>query len=219
MALKLHAPEILIGEIMMSAVTRRVSIFLMVIFLGSTSFSALAEDDDDRRVPTILNTLIQTDGAQAVVAAVLVVDEADELPFSLAELLDNRRAEVVLLAPSNAAFEKLLGLEPGFLNGLSVAEIKNALPTLLPVGVGTAEVAAILLKHASLPRRANFRTSSDRALLRKGQVSVADGSTFPVSIGGSGIQVNYETTVIQANILARNGVIHFIDTVIVDDLL
>jgi uncharacterized surface protein with fasciclin (FAS1) repeats len=168
---------------------------------------------------TVLEVLQNTDGAQAVVAAVLVVDEAQVLPFSLAELLGDRRAEVVLFAPSNAAFENLLGLDPGTLDGLSIEEVKSALPSLLPSGVGVADVAAILLKHASLPRRANLFTASDRALIREGSVTVADESVLPVGIGASGVQINYETTIISANVLARNGVVHFIDAVILDGLL
>ncbi len=169
--------------------------------------------------PTILDKLIKTDGAQAVVAAVLVVDEAGALHFSLAEVLGNKKAEVVLFAPSNAAFEKLLGLDPGTLNGLTIDEVKSALPGLLPPGVGVDAVAKILLKHVSLPKRANIWTASENALLAKGSVEVADESVFAVGVGANGVQVNYETTIIKADIKARNGVIHFIDTVIVDDLL
>jgi uncharacterized surface protein with fasciclin (FAS1) repeats len=168
---------------------------------------------------TVLDVLQRTDGAQAVVAAVLVVDEAKVLPFNLAELLDDRRAEVVLFAPSNAAFENLLGLDPGSLDGLSIEEVKDALPGLLPSGVGAAEVAAILLKHAALPSRANLFTASEEALLREGSVTVADESVLPVGIGGSGVQINYETTIIRADVSTRNGVVHFIDTVILDGLL
>ena len=93
------------------------------------------------------------------------------------------------------------------------------MPGLLPGGVGVEEVARILLKHASLPRRANRFTASENALLARGSIVVADESRFPVSVGASGVRINYETTIIKADIIARNGVIHFIDTVIVDDLL
>jgi len=168
---------------------------------------------------TILDKLVQIDGAQAVVAAALVVDEAGALTFSLAEILGDKNAEVILLAPGNAAFEKLLGLDPGTLNGLTIEEVKDALPTLLPPGVGAEEVAQILLKHVSLPKKASLWTASELALLLKGSIEVADESEFAVGVGATGVQVNYETTIIRANVTARNGVIHFIDTVIVDDLL
>lgn len=205
----------------MHALTRRLFTPLVAAVLGLTSVSALSFDGYSQfyKRGTILDTLVDTDGTQALVAAVLVVDESGVLDFSLADLLDNRRAEVVLLAPSNAAFEKLLGLDPGFLNGLSVQEVKDALPSLLPDGVTAGDVADILLKHAALPRKANRFTASEDALLKMGKIEVADGSTFPVSIGGSGVQVNYETTIVKADVVARNGIIHYLDTVIVDGLL
>lgn len=202
--------------------------FLQAIVLSLSFFltaPVVMADDNDRygwgykKSPTILDKLIATDGAQAVVAAVLVVDEAGALHFSLAEVLGNRKAEVVLLAPGNAAFEKLLGLEPGTLNGLTIEQVKEALPGLLPPGVDAGAVAQILLKHVALPKKANLRTASENALLNQGSIEVADESVFAVGVGASGVQVNYETTIIKSNIRARNGVIHFIDTVIVDDLL
>lgn len=149
----------------------------------------------------------------------LVVDEAGVLDFSLAETLSDKHSEILLFAPSNAAFEKLLGLDPGAFNGLSIMEVKDQLPDLLPPRVGASEVAAILPKHVALPKKANRFTASENALLARGNVRVADGSDFPVGIGASGVQVNYESTITKADISARNGIIHYIDTVIVDDLL
>ena len=193
------------------------SLFLAFVFFISTP--AVASGYGYKKPNTVLDKLVQTDGAQAVVAAVLVVDEAGVLHFSLADILGDKKAEVVLFAPSNAAFEQLLGLDPGTLDGLTIEQVKQALPGLLPDGVGAGEVASILLKHVALPKRATLWTASDLALLKKGEVQVADESVFPVSVTASGVGVNYETTIIRANINARNGVIHFIDTVILDGLL
>ena len=185
-------------------------IALAAALLVAMPSSSLAGDGDrSSRNPTILDLLTTTDGAQAVVAAVLVVDEAGVLDFSLAELLGDRKAEVILLTPSNSAFEDLLGLDPGTLDGLTIEEVKEALPSLLPSGVGPEEVASILLKHAALPKRANRSTAADRVLLRRGSIEVADGSEFPVSMGAAGISVNYETTITKPNFLTRNGVVHF----------
>ena len=95
----------------------------------------------------------------------------------------------------------------------------------LPAGVGVPEVQEILLQHAALPEKKHghgyygYGHTSERALLKKGEISVADGSTFPIGIGASGVSINYETTIIKANEYASNGVIHFIDTVIIDGLL
>jgi uncharacterized surface protein with fasciclin (FAS1) repeats len=193
------------------------SLFLAFAFFISTP--AMASGYGYKKPNTVLDKLVQTDGAQALVAAVQVVDEAGVLHFGLAEILGDKNAEIVLFAPSNAAFEQLLGLDPGILDGLNIEQVKAALPGLLPEGVGAGEVASILLKHVALPKRATLWTASDLALLKKGTVQVADESVFPVSVTASGVGVNYETTIIIANINARNGVIHFIDTVITDGLL
>lgn len=192
------------------------SLFLALAFFVTTP---MVMADSNNRQLTILDRLLQTDGAQAVVAAVLVVDEAGVLQFSLADVLGDSDAEVVLLAPGNAAFEKLLGVDAGTLNGLTIDQVKNALPGLLPLGVDAGVVANILLKHVALPNKATLKTASERALLDDGSIQVADESVFAVGIGASGVQINYESTIIKANINARNGVIHFIDTVIIDDLL
>ena len=107
-------------------------------------------------------------------------------------------------------------LDPGTLNGLTIAEIKDALPGLLPAGVGPKEVADILLKHVASGK------ATENKLLKKGSITVlakdesGENSTYPVGIGASGVTVNYETTVIKADVWASNGIIHFIDTVIVD---
>jgi uncharacterized surface protein with fasciclin (FAS1) repeats len=205
-------------ETVMTSLKGLFSIALAAAFLVAAPSSAFAQPSNNS-TGTILDVLTETDGAQAVVAAVLVVDEAGVLDFSLAELLGDKRSQVILLAPSNSAFENLLGLDPGSLDGLTVEQIKDALPGLLPAGVGAEEVAAILLKHAALPQRANNRTASASALLTNGFITVADGSEFPVSIGGAGIKVNYEATIVQPDFRTRNGFVHFIDTVIIDGLL
>ena len=199
----------------MNCFSRKLWAVFMVVFLGIASTTAIADDDDDRRGFTVLDKLVQTDGAQAVVAAVLVVD--DVLDAGLADLLGNRRAELVVFAPSNAAFENLLMLPDGFLDGKSIQQVVDALPgAVAAAGLDVDTVAAVLTKHVAVLRRANLRTASDFALLRQGSVKVADGSVFPVSVGGSGVEVNYETTIIKPNLLGTNGVIHFIDTVILD---
>jgi uncharacterized surface protein with fasciclin (FAS1) repeats len=201
-----------------TALKALISTALAAAFLLAAPASTFAQPSNNS-TGTVLDVLTATDGAQAVVAAVLVVDQAGVLDFSLAELLGDRKSQVILLAPSNSAFENLLGLDPGALDGLSVEQVVDALPGLLPEGVGAEEVAAILLKHASLPQRANNRTASESALLANGFIEVADGSELPVSIGGAGVKVNYEATIVAPDFRARNGFVHFIDAVILDGLL
>lgn len=168
---------------------------------------------------TILDVLSGTKGAEALVAAVLLVDEAGVAAVGLADLLGNRSVDLIVFAPSNAAFERLLELETGSLTGLSIEQIKNALPGLLPTGIGPREVSAILAKHTSIARKTSRYTTSSGALLRAGSVTVVDGSEFPIVIGSSGVEVNFETTIIRPDVWTRNGHIHFVDTVIVDGLL
>ena len=198
--------------------TLRACVIAMLIAL--VSMPSLADDWDDDRYKgpqTVLNKLLATDGTQALVAAVLVVDEFGTLPFSLADLLADPREEVILFAPTNTAFEKLLDLEPGFLDGLSVQDIAAVLPGIVAgLGLTVGDVQAILLKHAALPRKANRRTASEDALLRAGSVEVAAECIFPVSIGNDGVRINYESIIAKGDNFARNGVAHFINSVIVD---
>lgn len=181
------------------------------------TFGATAAVADDG---SIVDRLSAVDGTQALIAAVLVVDESMELDFSIAEGLataDN----LVLLAPINSAFEALLGLEPGFLDGLSVEEVKGALPSVLAdLGLTVNDVINILLLHVAQIDNVDESTVGAEALLANGGVGVAGSSEpLPVSLGSKGVRINYEANVIKADVFADNGVIHYIDTVLVDDLL
>lgn len=163
----------------------------------------------------IVERLSGIDGSQALIAAVLVVDESMTLDFSIAESLsgiDN----LVLLAPTNPAFESLLGLDSGFLDGLTVDEIKAALPGILDdLGLTVGNVVDILLLHVG-----QVEAASSGELLAAGAVTVAgDAEPLAVSLGSKGVRVNYEASVVLADVAADNGVIHFIDTVLVGDVL
>ena len=181
------------------------------------AFSATAAVADDHE--TIVDRLSAVDGTQALIAAALVVDESMVLDFSIVESLgavDN----LVLLAPINSAFEVLLGLEPGFLDGLSVDEVKAALPGVLADnGLVVDDVINILLLHVGQHDEVDESTAGAEALLAEGGVGVAGlQEPLPVSLGNKGVRINYESNVIKADVFANNGVIHYIDTVLVDDL-
>jgi hypothetical protein len=122
---------------------------------------------------------------------------------------------------TNPAFESLLGLQSGFLDGLSVDEIKAALPSVLSgLGLTASDVISILLLHVGLPDDVDESTASAEALLASGEISVAGSADpLPVSLGNKGVRINYEASVIKADVFADNGVIHYMDTVLVDDLL
>ena len=97
---------------MRKIIDRSIHSVVLALALFIAPLTVMAEDHDNKK-PTVLDILLEVDGAQAVVAAVLVVDEFGALPSSLAELLGDKNAELVVFTPSNAAFEKLLGLDPG----------------------------------------------------------------------------------------------------------
>ena len=61
---------------------------------------------------TILEYLMQTDGAQALVAVVEFFDDSNGSSACrrIVNKLDNKRAKVVLFAPDNDAFEQFLRL-------------------------------------------------------------------------------------------------------------
>ena len=181
---------------------------LLMAFAATTT--VLAQDEGN-----IVETLSAIDGTQALVAAVLVVDESGALEFSVAESL-SVIDDLVLFAPTNPAFEALLGLDSGFLDGLSVDDIKAALPGILSgLGLTVDDVIDILLLHAGI-----IENASSSELLFDGSVTVVGSSDpLPISLGSKGVRINYESNVIIADVAATNGVIHFIDTVIIDDLL
>ncbi len=180
---------------------------LAVLALALGSSQAIADDDERRSwgAPNTVEVLAGTNGAEALVGAVLYVEDANVLDFSLVRFLSRER--YVLFAPSNPAFEALLGLDPGSLAGLSAGDIAGALGGLVPADA----VAAILLKHV-VPTRQPWR-GSETALLRAGSAHAADGSELSVGIGAAGVTVN-DSTIVKANVRSRNSLIHFIDTVI-----
>ncbi len=188
---------------------------MLGLFIAFSATTAVAEDNG-----TIVDRLSAVDGTQALIAAVLVVDESMALDFSIAEALATVDG-IVLLAPVNSAFEALLGLEPGFLDGLSVDDVKAALPSVLSgLGLTVEDVINILLLHVGQLDDVDESTAGAGALLANGGVGVAGSNEpLPVSLGSKGVRINYEANVIRPDVFADNGVIHYIDTVLVDNLL
>ena len=181
---------------------------LALAIAGNQAFAADAGKGSERHgwwTPNTVEVLIETNGAEALVGAVLYVEDAGILDFSLVNFLSRER--YVLFAPTNTAFEALLGLDPGSLAGLSAADIAGALGDL----VAADAVAAILLKHV-VPTRRPWR-ADETSLLRAGSVHAVDGTELTVGVGARGVTVN-DTTIIKANVRTRNSLIHFIDTVI-----
>jgi uncharacterized surface protein with fasciclin (FAS1) repeats len=161
---------------------------------------------------SILETLARTDGSQALVAAVEVGEGSCP---GVRELLASRPNKVVLLAPTNEGFERLLALDPGALVGLEIDAIASVLPVLLQkVGLDTDALCDVLLKHVSVSR--GGPPSSESLLLRRGSITVEDGSNFVVGIGENGVCINRESCITKPNVFTQNDVIHFVNSVIQD---
>jgi PGF-CTERM protein len=109
---------------------------------------------------------------------------------NLTEVLNNTTAKYTVLAPTNAAFEKL--------NNTTIADLKNNTPAL----------TQILLNHVVLGK-INFT--------KNGTVTTLAGNSISYTVNGTTVQFSngYNATITQANINATNGVIDEISSVLV----
>ena len=188
-----------------------VTFALVLSFVLVTGSPAQAgQYGDYHHRPTILDELVGTDGAQALVAAVLVVDGSETECPQIGELLDDRKAKLTLLAPNNTGFEDFLGLPEGDLDGLSIG---NIVEKLVGLELDPNNVCSVLLNHVSVKG-----AQSTRALLKRGQINVVGSeSDYPVAIGGpAGVWINYENAITEADVVAANGVIQYLDSVIAE---
>ena len=134
----------------------------------------------------------------------------------LANTLGERKAKLVMFAPSNSAFEKFLRLNPGALDGLDIAKIKANLPAFLGhIELTDIDLCNVLLKHVAIGEKKVKRLSADE-LLVLGNITVADRSVFPISVGSGDVMINYEGEITQRDVFTVNGVIHYLDSVLVD---
>jgi PGF-CTERM protein len=109
---------------------------------------------------------------------------------NLTETLNNTTTNYTVLAPTNAAFEKL--------NNTTIADLKNNTPAL----------TQILLNHVVLGK-INFT--------KNGTVTTLAGNSISYTVNGTTVQFSngYNATITQANINATNGVIDEISSVLV----
>lgn len=164
---------------------------------------------------TILEKLCSQDGTQVLCASITVVDTVD-CPVGSA-LLDDKKANLTLLAPSNSAFEHFLNLLPGTLEAWDVVSIERILPGLLDsVSMNTDGLCDVLRRHVSVgEKKKNIAKAKD--LLDRGHITVEDGSDFPVAIGGGrggDICVNYEACITERDVQTQNGIIQYIHRVL-----
>lgn len=189
-------------------------IAVMALALVTFPMSGFA-DGKVSKGETILDRLVSTDGSQGLVAAIRVVDGSGVCEVLIAELLDNRSKRLVVLAPSNRGFEKFFELPEGGLNGLGSDTIELAFPALLnKLALNNEDICDVLLKHVS--EQGNASNATARDLLRKGEITVADESQFPIAIGNVGPSINYAANITERDVFTVNGVIHYIDNVIVE---
>lgn len=190
----------------------------LLVFLTIGSSEALAGPGKSKH--TIFDQLTRTDGAQALVAAVGFVDASAVCQVKFAELLDSKKAQIVLLAPDNEGFEVFLNLPRGSLQGLGSDALRLMLPSMVTdIGLDVEDLCNVLLKHVSVSEKKGKGKKEDLsaiALLDIASLTVEDGSKFPVGIGSNGVTINYEGAITQPDVYTQNGVIHFLNSVIQD---
>ena len=158
---------------------------------------------------TIFETLRDQDGAQGFIA---VVRLAEERCPRFSRLLDRARASLVVLVPNNAAFEEFLNLPLGALVGQDIDFIEAALPGYLTrVNLNIRDLCRLLRRHIS---KSQVKTVQE--LLERGFITMIDGSEQPVAIGRGGVTVAYQAPVTERDVFTVNGVIHYIDNVLVE---
>jgi hypothetical protein len=186
----------------------------------------LGECEDDAGPNTILDALLDIDGAQALVAAVSVVDESPVVtnrflgsepfvcPEGIGDMLANPEANLVLFAPSNRAWEKLFRQRRGEFDGLGIEEIAFKLPELLDaVELSVDGLCELLLNHLAMGEDDPGSSSVD-ALLERGEITIANQEVFPISVGSGDVAINYESEISKGDIIRSNGIIHFLNSVI-----
>jgi uncharacterized surface protein with fasciclin (FAS1) repeats len=180
---------------------------------GNVSSAPLAKDNGNGGA-TILETLERTDGSQALVAAIRFVDAAGVCSFQ-GQLLNDKKEELVFFAPSNGGFEKFLKLPDGGFDGMNTDAIVLAFPGLLNKLELTAEdVCDVLQNHVADTKHAKKMTAS--RLLKEGGITVTDGALFPIAVGDVGPSINYVANITERDVFTVNGIIHYIDNVIVE---
>jgi uncharacterized surface protein with fasciclin (FAS1) repeats len=183
------------------------------LFVGASSV-ALAKSAKDTK-DTILDTLERTDGSQAVVAAIRVVDGEGVCGDPIEQLLDNKKEKLVFFAPSNGGFAKFLKLPGDGFDGMDTDAIVLAFPGLLnKLELTSADLCDVLRNHVAATKDAKKLTASK--LLGQGSITVTDGTLFPIAVGDVGPSISYGANITERDVFTANGVIHYIDNVIVE---
>jgi hypothetical protein len=165
---------------------------------------------------SILDSLGSTTGTEVLLAVIQVVDQSAVCPIQVADLLDDRNANLVVLAPGNRGFEVFLNLNPGTLAAWDVETIARVIPGLIAAqGLNSSDLCNLLAKHISMGERNKPKTLSE--LLEQGFIVMLDESEYPVAVGGGrggGICINYDACITQPDVKTQNGVIHYLAKVL-----
>jgi hypothetical protein len=165
---------------------------------------------------SILDTLGSTTGTEALLAVIQVVDQSVLCPIQFADLLDDKKANLVVLAPGNAGIEVFLNLNPGTLAAYDVETITRVLPGLIAAkGLDISDLCNLLRAHISTGEKKKPKTLSE--LLEQGSIVMLDESEYPVAIGGGrggGICINYDACITEPDVKTQNGVIHYLAKVL-----
>jgi uncharacterized surface protein with fasciclin (FAS1) repeats len=195
---------------------KKIFIYVLTVclFMGASN-AALAKKNKDKDKPdTILQTLKHTDGSQALLAAMTFVDEAGDCRIQIEQLLDNKKEKLVFFAPSNDGFAKFLKLPEGGFDGMDTDAIVLAFPGLLNK-IEPVNLCDVLLNHVAPTKDAKKMTA--KRLLQQGSITVEDGALFPIAVGKVGPKISYAGgSITERDVFTVNGVIHYIDNVIVE---
>jgi len=177
---------------------------LGLVLAATVGFAACSPDP----TPEVDNTMmVETD-------PMVETNQADEMTEAQPTM------NVVELAESSGSFTTLLSAAEaaGLVEALSTAEVTIFAPTdeafaALPEGTmeelleDTEKLSAILQYHV-VPG-----TVTAAELVAMPTVTSLQGEALEVSTDGAGVMVN-DATVLQSDVMAPNGVIHVIDTVL-----
>jgi uncharacterized surface protein with fasciclin (FAS1) repeats len=190
-------------------------IVCLVVGASSVALAKGGKGGKGKGQVTILESLEHTDGSQALVAAIRFVDGQGVCGVPIEQLLDNKKEKLVFFAPSNGGFAKFLTLPEDGFDGMNTDAIILAFPGLLnKLELTSADLCDVLRNHVAATKDAKKLTA--RKLLQQGGITVADGSLFPIAVGDVGPSINYAANITERDVFTVNGVIHYIDNVIVE---
>lgn len=180
----------------------------ILFFLALGALVSCKNDDDGPGITNSEDTIIQVAQRTTVLNSFQAAIAASDP--SIATLLSGNESYTVF-APTDAAFTKMFALLGDY--GFSSLE-----------DFDTAEEKALLADILRLHVVSGVQASGD---LTNGKVLTSlEGSTLPISVGGGnvtildgrgGSAIESTTTVQGADLFARNGVIHFLDDVLLTE--